>query len=139
MKGETNGELAYPRRSNRHGAYFHWRLLPAIAEYEWLAKRLPLRKITDTIVSKRHEAIGKRALKGQKGEGGPYAANKTMPLLRALWNTGRRKSEKTLGASPTDAVRTGTPTLAPKAALPAEPSAAGARSGSQEGRLTHWR
>jgi len=42
---------------------------------------VPLRKITDTIVSKRHEAIGKRALKGQKGEGGPYAANKTMPLL----------------------------------------------------------
>jgi hypothetical protein len=82
-----------------------------IAEYEWLARRypkewldVPLRKLTDAMVSKRHEAIGKRALKGHKGEGGPYAANKTMRLLRAVWNTPRRKSEKTLGASPTDAV-----------------------------------
>jgi integrase len=84
-----------------------------IAEYEWLAKRylkdwldVPLRKLTDAMVSKRHDAIGKRTLKGHKGEGGPYAANKTMRLLRAVWNTARRKSEKTLGASPTDAVDT---------------------------------
>jgi Site-specific recombinase XerD len=68
---------------------------------DWLD--VPLRKLTRPMVRERHEAIGKKALKGLPGRGGRYAANGAMRTVRAVWNTARRE-DATLPESPTIAV-----------------------------------
>jgi integrase len=74
----------------------------SITEYEWHVHRylgdwidVPLRKLTREMVQGRHEKIGKKS--------GPYAANRMMRYLRAIWNTAMRL-DKTLEVSPTIAV-----------------------------------
>jgi hypothetical protein len=86
--------LALHSQRMRHGGKSE----SSIEEYAWITKRylgdwrdVPLRKLTRPMVRERHAAIGKRNLKAQLGQGGPYAANKTMRALRAFWNTARRE------------------------------------------------
>src|SRR5262249_55863050 len=74
----------------------------SIFEYEWYVQRyfgdwlnVPLRKLTREMVQQRDQKVGKKS--------GPYAANRAMRYLRAIWNTAMRL-DKTLEVSPTIAV-----------------------------------